>query len=255
MKTMMTGNRYIQQTRFEPIGEEGQRLLSQSRVLICGCGALGSTIANLLVRAGVGFLRIADYDTVDMSNLHRQLLFDEQDVRRLKSVVVAQKLLAVNRSTCIEPTNSRIDASNIEHLCNDVDIILDGTDDIATKFIINDAAIKLKKPWIFGGCDGAYGNTMTVVPGRTACLRCLFLDGVPTNDDEIGMLSPITNVIASIEAAEALKICSGNLNYISPYVTIIDLWQNTFKQIEINRTHECPVCSHLDDSETNSKLW
>jgi adenylyltransferase/sulfurtransferase len=239
------GERYIQQIEFEPIGEEGQRRLSQSRALICGCGALGSTIANLLVRAGIGFLRIADYDTVDMSNLHRQLLFDEQDVRQLKSVVVAQKLLAANRFTCIEAINSRIDSSNIERLCSDVDVILDGTDNFATKFIINDAAIRLKKPWIFGGCNGAYGNTITIVPGRTACLRCLFPGGAPADDEEIGMLGPITNIIASIEAAEALKICSGNLDHISTCVTAIDLWQNVFKQIKISCT-KCQACSRLD---------
>src|SRR3972149_3516144 len=209
-------DRYIRQIRFQPLGEEGQRRLAASRALICGCGALGSVIANTLVRAGVGKVRIVDRDFVELSNLARQALFDEADaVAGLpKAVAAAEKLRGVKSGGGIEPVVADVNHENIERLCDGVDVILDGTDNFETRFLLNDAAVKLGLPWIYGGCVGAEGQTMTILPGETPCLRCLMekcpVPGSTPTCDTAGILGPIVGVIASIEAMEAIKILSGN---------------------------------------------
>ena len=167
--------RYARQVRFPPLGEEGQRRLSQGRALLCGCGALGSTIANLLVRAGVGTLRIVDRDFVELSNLQRQSLFDEANARAglPKAIAAAEKLRTINSSVAVEPIVADVEPANVEQFCEGIDLILDGTDNFETRFLLNDAAVKLGLPWVYGGCVGAEGQTMTILPGETACLRCL----------------------------------------------------------------------------------
>jgi len=237
--------------RFPPLGEEGQRRLASARVLICGCGALGSVIANTLVRAGVGAVRIVDRDFVELSNLARQVLFDEADAAAglPKAVAAAEKLRGINSSVEIEPIVADVNHTNIERFCEGVDVILDGTDNFETRFLINDAAVKNGLPWIYGGCVGAEGQTMTIIPGQTPCLRCLMESCPPPGStptcDTAGILGPIVGAIASIEAMEAIKILSGNRDAVSRQLTVVDLWQNRIKQVDVSRLRDqvdCPAC-------------
>ncbi|MGA2059590.1 MAG: ThiF family adenylyltransferase [Thermoguttaceae bacterium] len=241
--------RYIRQIRFSPLGEEGQRRLASARALVCGCGALGSVIANMLVRAGVGAVRIVDRDFVELSNLARQTLFDEADAAAglPKAVAATEKLRRINSLVTVEPIVADVNHANIERFCEGVDVILDGTDNFETRFLINDAAVKLRLPWIYGGCLGAEGQTMTIIPGETPCLRCLMESCPPPSStptcDTAGILGPIVGVIASIEAVEAIKILSGNRDSISQQLTIVDLWQNRIKQVDISRLREQANCA------------
>jgi adenylyltransferase/sulfurtransferase len=243
--------RYARQMRFAAIGEQGQRRLTAARALLCGCGALGSTIANMLVRAGVGCLRIVDRDFVELSNLQRQVLFDEADVAGglPKAIAAAEKLHGINASATVEPCVADINPTNIESLCDAVDLVIDGTDNFETRFLMNDACVKLGLPWVYGGCIGAEGQTMTILPGKTACLRCLMPECPPPGStptcDTAGILAPIVGVIASIEAAEALKILSGNPDAVSRNLTTVDLWQNSIRHIDVRSLRnqvDCPTC-------------
>jgi molybdopterin-synthase adenylyltransferase len=245
--------RYARQMRFPPLAEEGQRRLAKSRALLCGCGALGSAIANLLVRAGVGTLRIVDRDFVELSNLQRQSLFDEADAQGglPKAVAAAERLRRINSTVCVEPIVADIAPTNIEGFCNQIDIILDGTDNFETRFLINDAAVKLGLPWIYGGCVASEGQTMTILPGETACLRCLMPEcpapGETRTCDVAGILGPIVGLIASLEAGEAIKILSGNRDAASRQLMAIDFWQNRMHQMDVSRLREqvdCPTCKH-----------
>ncbi len=242
-------SRYIRQMRFPPLGEEGQRRLASARALICGCGALGSAIANTLVRAGVGKVRIVDRDFVELSNLARQTLFDEADAAAgtPKAVAAAEKLRRINSSVEIEPVVADVNHANIERFCDSVDVILDGTDNFETRFLLNDAAVKLRLPWIYGGCLGAEGQTMTIIPGETPCLGCLMetcpQPGSTPTCDTAGILGPIVGLIASIEAVEAIKILSGNHQAISRQLTIVDLWQNRIKQVDVSHLRDQSDCA------------
>src|SRR6516225_2798538 len=168
--------RYSRQMRFYGIGESGQRKLLASHVTLCGCGALGTVLANALVRAGVGHLRLVDRDFIETSNLQRQVLFDEHDVAENlpKSEAAARKLGAINSAVHVDPVVTDIDRTNILDLVHDADVILDVTDNFEIRYLINDAAVKLCKPWVYGGCIGSHGQTMTILPGQTPCLRCVF---------------------------------------------------------------------------------
>ncbi len=247
-------DRYVRQIGFPPLGREGQQRLGRSKALLCGCGALGSTIANLLVRAGVGMLRIVDRDVVEWNNLPRQSLFDESDAQagQPKAIAAAEKLRRVNGAATVEPIVADIESGNIEGFCEGIDLILDGTDNFETRFLINDVAVKRDVPWVFGGCVGAEGQTMTIVPGRTPCLRCLMPECPPPGSTPTchtaGILGPIAGVIASVEAMEAIKILSGNEAAISGSLSIVTLWPRDgrmFRQIDV-RTHrdqvDCPTC-------------
>jgi molybdopterin/thiamine biosynthesis adenylyltransferase len=174
-------DRYVRQMRYPPLGEEGQRKLSTSSVLLCGCGALGSVLANTLARAGVGRLRIVDRDFLELNNLQRQVLYDENDVAAElpKAVAAQRKLQAINSQIDIEAVVADVDSGNIEGFLDGADMILDGTDNFETRYLINDAAVKHNLPWVYGGCIGAEGQTMTILPGETACLRCLMQDAPP----------------------------------------------------------------------------
>ncbi len=244
-------DRYIRQIRYPPFGEEGQRRLAESRVLVCGCGALGSVLANTLARSGVGKVRIVDRDFVETSNLQRQVLFDEQDVAEQlpKAVAAAAKLRRINSEVEIEPIVTDVDHTNIEQLCDGVDAIVDGTDNFEIRFLINDVAVKRGLPWVYGGCIGAEGQTMTILPGETACLRCLMHEcpppGTTPTCDTAGILAPIVNVIASIEAIEAIKILSGNREAVSRKLTVVELWDNRVHQVDVSSLREqvdCPAC-------------
>lgn len=245
-------DRYARQMRYPPIGEEGQRRLLASRALICGCGALGSVLANTLARAGVGKLRIVDRDFLELNNLQRQVLYDEEDVAAglPKAIAAEARLRKINSGIEIEALVADVDHGNVAGLLSGVDMILDGTDNFETRFLLNDAALKFGIPWVYGGCIGCDGQTMTILPGETPCLRCLMPDGPPPPGasptcDTAGILSPIINVIASIQANEALKVLSGHREAASRVLTVFELWDNRIRQLKLDSLREsvdCPAC-------------
>lgn len=249
-------SRYVRQMRYPPMGEASQTALLHSRALICGCGALGSVTANTLARAGVGKLRIVDRDVLELSNLQRQVIYDEQDVREglPKAIAAKQRLEAVNSEIEIEAIVADVSHQNIHELCQDVDVILDGTDNFETRFLLNDASIKFNIPWIYGGCIGADGQTMTIVPGKSACLRCLMADGPPPPGttptcDSAGILAPIISVIASLQSLEAIKILSGNLDAVSKKLMVFELWDNQIRQMDLSGLLDSQTCRTCQDHQ------
>src|SRR6184192_1812723 len=239
MSTEPNLDRYSRQIRFHGLGEEGQRKLLDARVTLCGCGALGTVLANSLVRAGVGHLRLVDRDFIETSNLQRQVLFDEHDVAENlpKAEAAARKLAAINSSVYVEPVVTDIDRTNIVGLCEDADVILDGTDNFEIRYLINDVSVKLGKPWVYGGSIGSHGQTMTIVPGQTPCLRCVFeaapAPGEAGTCETAGVLAPIVSIIASIQVAEAFKILTGQIDRVNRDLIYIDVWENITRRIKV----------------------
>jgi len=238
--------------RYAPLGIEGQRRLSEATALVVGCGALGSVIANTLARAGVGRLRIVDRDFLELNNLQRQVLYDEEDVASglPKAIVARNRLAKINSQIEIEAEVADVDHTNIERLARGAAVIVDGTDNFETRYLLNDASLKFGIPWVYGGCIGAEGQTLTVVPGKSPCLRCLMPDPPPPGStetcDSAGILGTIIGVIASIEANEALKILSGRIDAVSKTWNVFDLWENTVRQIKLDNFQgaaECPTCT------------
>src|ERR1700741_3014904 len=221
--------RYSRQMRFAGIGEEGQDRLLPAHLTLCGCGALGTVLANALVRAGVGHLRLVDRDFIETHNLQRQVLFDEHDVAENlpKAEAAARKLGAINSSVHVEPVVTDIDRTNIVELCEDADIILDGTDNFEIRYLITEVAVKLNKPWVYGGCIGSHGQVMTILPGQTPCLRCVFeaapAAGEAGTCETAGVLSPIVNIVASCQAAEAIKLLTGRRDKVNRELLYFDV--------------------------------
>jgi adenylyltransferase/sulfurtransferase len=244
-------SRYARQMRFAPLGIEGQRKLLASRALIVGCGALGAVIANTLARAGVGHLRIVDRDFLELNNLQRQVLYDEDDVAAglPKAIAARNRLVKINSQIEIDAIVGDVDHTNIERLLAGVDCLVDGTDNFETRFLLNDAAVRLRIPWVYGGCLGAEGQSLTILPGQTPCLRCLMPEAPPPGStptcDSAGILATIIGVVASIESNEAIKILSGRPEAISRTWMVIDLWDNTLRQIKLEgaRAADCPCCA------------
>lgn len=240
--------RYARQIIHPAIGETGQQRLAASRVLLVGCGALGTHIADTLVRAGVGFLRLVDRDFIELHNLQRQLLFDEADLAAglPKALAAARKLQAINSSVTVEPLVDDVNAGNIAALSADVELLIDGTDNFETRYLLNDAAIRAGKPWIYGGVLSTYGVTMTIVPGETACLRCVFRDppppGLAPTCDTAGVLGPAVATIAALQAAEALKLLVGARDELNRALLSVDVWRLTFDRLPITRVADCPAC-------------
>jgi adenylyltransferase/sulfurtransferase len=247
--------RYSRQMRFHGIGRAGQEKLLASRVLLCGVGALGTVLANTLVRAGVGFVRLVDRDFVESSNLQRQVLFDESDVASHlpKAEAAAAKLRAINSGVVVEPVVAHIDRSNIGALSADVDLVLDGSDNFEIRYLINDVCVRDGKPWVHGGCIGSHGQTMTIIPGKTPCLRCVFEaapgPGEAANCDTAGVLAPIISIIANFQATEAIKILVGKPETINRELAYVDCWENTLRKVKIARlleVRDCPCCKRRD---------
>jgi adenylyltransferase/sulfurtransferase len=251
----MSFERYVRQMRYPPIGLAGQERLLAARALVCGCGALGSVIANTLARAGVGHLRIVDRDFLELNNLQRQVLYDEHDVAAgiPKAIAAAAKLRQINSQIDVEPIVANVDHQNILSLLSDVDVLVDGTDNFETRFLLNDAAIHQGIPWVFGGCIGAEGQTLTVIPGETPCLRCVLpeapLPGSTPTCDTAGILGPIVNVIASLQACEAIKILSGNRSAINRTLCIFELWDNRIRQVQLDTLHAARSCAACERRE------
>jgi len=253
--------RYTRQMVFPGIALAGQRQLMASRVLVVGVGGLGSWTADLLARAGVGALRLVDADRVDLTNLHRQGLYDQADADagELKVTAAARRIARITDQVAVEPIAARCDADTIADLAGDVDLILDGTDNFAARFVINDYAVKTRTPWIFAGVVGAEGQIMTIVPPRRPCLRCLFDSPPPPCVDPAcrvaGVLGPAVAVMSALQACEAVKLLAGAAGQASPYLTKLDLWTNTLQQIHAARAcaeTPCPCCGeghydHLHD--------
>jgi molybdopterin/thiamine biosynthesis adenylyltransferase len=241
--------RYSRQVLFQGIGSEGQAALMRSRAAIVGCGALGSLQASLLVRAGVGTVRIIDRDFVEESNLQRQLLFDEQDARTLvpKAVAAQETLSAVNSLVTVDGVVEDLNAGTADRLLSGFDLILDGTDNFDARFLLNDFAVKTGTPWIYGACVGSYGLTFPILPGETACLRCVFEHapppGLSPSCDTAGVLGSIVGVIASLQVGEALKILAGRREAVGRKIALFDLWENVQELVDLPpRNPDCPCC-------------
>lgn len=240
--------KYSRQILFAPLGREGQERLRQSKITILGCGALGAAQANMLARAGVGELRIIDRDYVEASNLQRQILFDESDAAQKlpKAVAAEQKLRNINSDVRVEGVVRDAQAQNIQDLIRDFDLILDGTDNFATRFLLNDAAVKLNIPWIYGAVVASYGVTMTILPGRTACLSCVLPQspgGLQDTCDTLGVIGPAVSWVTAVQVAEALKILSGRSENLHGKLMTCDIWENRLQQITPVRDPGCRACS------------
>ena len=240
--------RYVRQTLFPGIGEEGQRRLLGATAVIIGCGATGSVLANHLARAGVGHLRIVDRDYIELNNLQRQLLFDETDIALglPKAVAAARKLQQINSDIHIEGMVADVHAENVERLIADADVVMDGTDNFEARFLINDACVKGGRPWVYTGVVGSYGMTATIVPGETACLRCLFgnvpAPGTLPTCDTAGIIGPAVATVASIAAAEAMKLLVGRGERNRGLIHV-DLWDNTYEMFESSPPRpDCLTC-------------
>ncbi len=240
-------DRYSRQTLFGPIGKEGQERLKQATVTIVGCGALGTVFANNLCRAGIGHLVIADRDYIELNNLQRQILFDEDDVSRHlpKAVVAAEKLRRVNSEVTVDALVEDVNAEGVEALVRNTDLVIDATDNFEVRYLLNDVCIKYGRPWIYSGVIASYGVTMNILPGDTACLRCAFPDmpqpGTTPTCDTAGVLNGIVGAIAGIASTEALKLLVKS-ERVSRDMVWMDLWENTFERLELPRQPNCPAC-------------
>ncbi|MGQ9583793.1 MAG: ThiF family adenylyltransferase [Anaerolineae bacterium] len=240
--------RYSRQILFPAIGKAGQCRLAKSVVVLIGCGALGSTIADALVRAGVGKLRIADRDFIELNNLQRQMLFDEEDVAQQlpKAVAAARHLGRINSSVVVEPVVTDVHAGNVLEVIQGADVVLDGTDNFETRYLINDACLRTGTPWVYGGVVAASGMSMTIRPGESACLRCVFREPPPPGSlptcDVAGIISPIVRIIGAVEVSEALKILTGS-GRPNPGLLSIEVWELEFDLIELGGpAQDCPAC-------------
>jgi adenylyltransferase/sulfurtransferase len=259
--TDFVSDRYARQIRLPEIGTAGQQLISEGSLLLIGCGALGSTIANNLVRAGVGFIRIVDRDVIELNNLQRQVLFDEDDVARglPKAEAAAKQLGRINTSVKIDARVEDVTPRKIESMMADVSLVLDGTDNFETRYVINDACIKHDVPWIYGGVIGMTGMTMNIFPGSGPCLRCVFPTSPPAGSvptcETAGVLNTVPAVIASIQSTEALKILCGEDPSLQ--MTYVDMWKQSFRQMSVARDQECPACQHrrFDYLSTEETAW
>lgn len=240
--------RYSRQIRFQPIGESGQKKLLESRAAVVGMGALGTVIANHLVRSGVGYVRLIDRDFVELSNLQRQSLFTEEDARlNLPKAAAAQKRLKEFNSTVkVEAVITDLNLDNAEELLAEVDVIVDGTDNFATRYLINDVAVKHNIPWVYGGAVSSRGMFAVIKPGITPCFRCLnptVPSGRGETCDTVGVLSPLTDIIGSFEAVEAIKILTGADT--NPNLEQLDIWYNSIMGMNISKGRDphCPACA------------
>jgi adenylyltransferase/sulfurtransferase len=252
--TPFDADRYSRQTRFAPLGPDGQAKLAAARVTVVGCGALGSVVAMTLARAGVGFLRLVDRDIPELSNLPRQVLFDEADVAAglPKAVAAAGRLATINSQIAIEPVVADLSAANAADLLGGCDVIVDGSDNFEARFLVNEVACRRRVPWVHGGAIGAEGRVLAIVPGRTACLRCLIPEppaagSLPTCDTA-GIIGPAAVVVGAVEAAEAIKLVVGAPEAASNRLLVCDLWSNVWRTVDLAPlvAAGCPTCRAAD---------
>lgn len=242
--------RYSRQILFEGIGEAGQRRLHEASVLVVGCGALGSAQVEMLARAGVGHLLIVDRDFVEESNLQRQTMFTEQDARERvpKAVAAARRVAEINSDVRCEAEVTDVSNANVERLVTGRDLVLDGTDNFATRFLLNDACVKHGVAWVYGAAVGSYGVTMTVRPRTTPCLRCVFPEtpaaGSAPTCDTAGVIMPIISVVAAVQVSEALKLVAGREESLHGSLMQFDVWRNEWRRIKLGEPErDCPTCA------------
>jgi adenylyltransferase/sulfurtransferase len=247
-----SSERYSRQILFPPVGVEGQEKLAAARVAIVGCGATGSALSALLARAGIGYIRLIDRDYVEPSNLQRQMLFDEGDAAESlpKAIAAARKLTAFNSEIVVEPHSVDLTPDNAEELLKGVEIVLDGTDNFETRYLINDFAVSAGIPWVYAAAVGSYGVTMTVLPGETACLACLFPDsprGMVETCDTSGILNSAVNLVASIAATEAMKLAIGARDKLHRTLLSYDVWTNDYAAVGAGKPRtDCRACQQHD---------
>lgn len=244
-----SSERYSRQILFSRIGSDGQKTLSGARAVIIGCGALGSAQAEAMARAGIGTLRIVDRDFVEFSNLQRQTMFNESDAseRLPKAIACANHIGEINSEIKVEPEIIDANHSNIEALIAEADVVVDGTDNFATRYLINDACIKHKVNWIYGAAVGSYGVTMTIRPHATPCLRCIFPEAPPAASaptcDTSGVIMPIISVVAAVQVSEALKLLTGASDSLHNSLMQFDVWRNEWRKIALSSPlDDCPTC-------------
>jgi len=241
-------DRYSRQILFRGIGADGQKRLAGARIAIVGCGATGSAVAALLARSGVGTLRIVDRDYVEASNLQRQTLFEESDAAESlpKAIAAARRIAAFNSQIVVEPEVADLTPANVDGLLAQTDLILDGTDNFETRYLVNDYAVRHARPWIYAAAVGSYGVTLNVIPGETACLTCLFPEppsGTVETCETAGILNSAVNLVASMEATEALKILVGARHRVRRTLLSFDVWHNDRAEISAGVPREaCQTC-------------
>ena len=246
--TLEFHEKYSRQMLFEPLGPKGQEQFSASSAVLVGCGAIGAAAAQLLVRAGIGRLRILDRDFVETSNLQRQSLFDESDAAEAlpKAVAAERKLHAINSDVQVQGLITDLSSRNAAELLAGFPLILDGTDNFETRFLINDFAVKSNTPWIYAAAVASYGVTMTIIPGQTPCLACLMESsngaGLEETCDTIGVLGSIVNLIASLEVTEAMKILAGRPDALHGRLLSSDVWSGRFQSIRAEPNPACRAC-------------
>jgi molybdopterin-synthase adenylyltransferase len=254
-------DRYSRQILFSPIGREGQEKLLASRVLLVGCGALGAAHAEMLARAGVGKLRIVDRDFVEFTNLQRQTLFKEADAeeRLPKAIAARNRIAEINSGIEVEAIVADINHSNVESLLDGCDLVIDGADNFQVRYLINDACVKHSVKWIYGAAVSSYGTTMTIIPGETPCLRCIFDEmpdaGSSPTCDTAGVIMPVIATISAAQVAEALKILTGNYADLHRSLMQFDIWANDRQRIKLGEPNaDCKCCGQAIyeflDSET-----
>lgn len=253
--------RYSRQLLFSQIGETGQEKLAKSRVAIVGVGALGTVIANHLTRSGVGFIRIIDRDFVEKSNLQRQMLYDENDAlaNKPKAMAAFEKLKKINSSIEIEPVLTDIHAWNAEELLSDVDVIIDGTDNFLTRYMINDISIKFNIPWIHGAAVRSRGMFAVFTPNQGPCYRCLFPNppiGQSETCDMVGVISAVTHLVGSFEATEAIKLLVQDEENRNPNLEQFDIWLNDEMKMDISNSKNptCPACGNNEFEFLNASF-
>lgn len=262
MPSSSAEDRYSRQILFAPLGAEGQRQLSSASAVLIGCGALGSVSASLLARAGVGKLRLVDRDFVEISNLQRQMLYDEADVREMKpkAVAAAEHLARANSTIQIEPVVADVNPDTIVDLVRGTNVIVDGTDNFETRFLINDVSVRHDIPWIYGACLGSYGLVMNILPGETACLSCLMESAPPPGSvptcDTAGILNTTVALVASLQCTEALKLLSGHRELMSHDLLSVDLWTQAVTRLNVPQgggRRRCQTCDGLEFTYLSGK--
>lgn len=245
--------RYSRQILFSDIGREGQERLWRSHVLIVGCGALRASHAEMLARAGVGRVTIVDRDFVEMTNLQRQTLYKESDAaeRLPKAIAAKNRLAEINSEIELEAVVADVNNSNIESLVRGKTLVLDGSDNFQVRYLVNDACVKLGVPWIYGAAVSSYGTTMTIIPGETPCLECVFEEmpdpGSAPTCDTAGVIMPIISTVSAMQVAEALKLLTGNTDALSRSLVQMDVWSNERHAIKVGEPREdCRACGRRD---------
>lgn len=235
----MGKDRYRRQILVKEFGQKGQKLLSLKHATLIGGGGLGSNSANLLVRMGIGSIDIIDYDTVDKTNLHRTTVFSEKDIGKHKATVLKEKLQSVNRDVQVTGTNKKVTSKNIDSLIGTADVIIDGTDNMSLRFLINERAIEHNIPWVYAGVYGTVGMVMAIIPKKTACFHCVTPTIPFSKAQEIPVLGSLPATIAAIQCNETIKILLGK----QPLgLLMYDVWNQCFDVLDIKRNPCCSIC-------------